>query len=192
MKVSAYMSRGNADEVSDFGPRVRGGVVLYLDFDGVLHPENVRRGPDTGPYVASPPGHALFEHAALLAQCLEPYPKLRIVLSTSWVRVFRSVRKVARRLPPALRRRVVGATFHGEMNPAWFRSVPRGLQVWGDVCRRQPTAWLALDDDADGWPAVCRAQLVHTDPILGISAPAVLEELRARLASMHRPVADSP
>ncbi|MGF6853981.1 HAD domain-containing protein [Paraburkholderia sp. CI3] len=104
------------------------------------------RRPGTGPSVASPPGHALFEHAALPARCLEPHPALRIVLSTSRVRVFRSVRKVARRLPLALRQRVVRATFHGRMDPVWFRSVPWGVQVWGDVCRRQPAAWLALDD----------------------------------------------
>ncbi|WP_434666221.1 HAD domain-containing protein [Paraburkholderia sp. A3BS-1L] len=126
----------------------------------------------------------MFEHAGLLAQCLAPYPALRIVLSTSWVRVFRSVRKVARRLPPELRWRVVGATFHRRMDPGWFRSVPRGVQVWGDVCRRRPDAWLALDDDDAGWPAVCRAHLVHTDPVLGISALAVLAQLQARLAAM--------
>ena len=167
-------------------PRWQGGSVLYLDLDGVLHPEDVWRRPGTGPYVASPPGHVVFEHAALLERCVEPYPEWRIVLSTSWVLVFRSVRKVARRLPPALRRRVVGATFHGRMDPVWFRSMPRGVQVWGDVCRRQPEAWLALDDDDAGWPAVCRDHLVRTDPVLGISAPAVLMELQTRLAAMHR------
>ncbi|MFM0074437.1 HAD domain-containing protein [Paraburkholderia sediminicola] len=170
----------------DVLPRWRGGLVLYLDFDGVLHPEDVWRRPGTGPYVASPPGHVVFEHAALLERCLESYPELRIVLSTSWVLVFRSVRKVARRLPPALRRRVVGATFHGRMDPVWFRSIPRGVQVWGDVCRRQPEAWVALDDDDAGWPSVCRGNLVRTDPVLGISAPAVLMELQTRLAAMHR------
>jgi hypothetical protein len=181
-----------AIEESDMRPHVRGGLVLYLDFDGVLHPEDVWRRPGYGPYVATPPGHVVFEHAALLAHCLDPYPELRIVLSTSWVRVFRSVRKVARRLPPELRRRVVGATFHGRMDPVWFRSVPRGMQVWGDVCRRRPEAWLALDDDDAGWPAVCRAHLVHTDPVLGISAPAVLAELQARLAAMRAPGAGWP
>jgi hypothetical protein len=127
----------------------------------------------------------LFEHAALLARCMAPYPALRIVLSTSWVRVFRGVQKAARRLPPELRARVVGATFHSRMDPRWFRSQPR-VQVWGDVCRRQPEAWLALDDDDAGWPDVCRDHLVRTDPVLGISAPSVLAELRARLATMHR------
>lgn len=170
---------------TDSQPRSRGGTVLYLDFDGVLHPENVWRYPGSGPYVPSAPGHQVFEHAALLERCLVPYPGLRIVLSTNWMRVFRSVRKVARRLPPGLRERVVGATFHRRMDPGWVRSVPRGVQVWGDVCRRRPDAWLALDDDEAAWPAVCRSHLVCTDPVLGLSAPVVLTELHARLAAMH-------
>jgi hypothetical protein len=76
-------------------PARTGGRVLYLDFDGVLHPEDVWRRPGWGPYVASPPGHQLFEHADLLVELLAPYPDLRIVLSTSWVRVLNSVTKVA-------------------------------------------------------------------------------------------------
>ncbi|WP_434666218.1 hypothetical protein P5W99_31475 [Paraburkholderia sp. A3BS-1L] len=39
----------------DLRPRVRGGVALYLDFDGILHPEDVWRRPGYGPYVATPP-----------------------------------------------------------------------------------------------------------------------------------------
>ncbi|WP_429485523.1 HAD domain-containing protein [Paraburkholderia youngii] len=61
-----------------------------------------------------------------------------------------------------------------------------GVQVWGDVCRRRPDAWLALDDDEAGRPAVCRSHLVRTDPVLGLSAPAVLTELQARRAAMPR------
>ncbi|WP_296655261.1 HAD domain-containing protein [Paraburkholderia sp.] len=166
-------------------PRQCGGAVLYLDFDGVLHPEDVWRRRGAGPYVASPPGHAVFEHAALLASCLVPYPDLRIVLSTSWVRVFRSVSKAARCLPASLRDRVVGATFHTRMASAAFEALPRGAQVWGDVCRRRPTAWLALDDDDAGWPTVCLDHLVHADPVQGISAPPVLAALQARLAAMY-------
>jgi hypothetical protein len=179
------VGRGAAIEEADGLPRRRGGTVLYLDFDGVLHPEEVWRYRGSGPYVASPPGHQVFEHAALLERCLEPYPAVRIVLSTNWVLVFGSVRKVARRLPPGLRERVIGATFHRQMDAAWFRSIPRGMQVWGDVCRREPDAWLALDDDDAGWPAGCRDHLVRTDPVLGIGAPAVLVELQARLAAIY-------
>jgi hypothetical protein len=75
-------------------------------------------------------------------------------------------------------------------DPVWFWSVPRGVQVWGDVCRRQPAACLALDDDDGGWPAVCRGQLVHTDPVLWIRASAVLVQLQARLAAMSGPERD--
>ncbi len=49
------------------------GWVLYLDFDGVLHPEDVWRRPKFGPYVATPPGHTLFEDASLLVALLNPY-----------------------------------------------------------------------------------------------------------------------
>lgn len=51
-------------------PVATGGRVLYLDFDGVLHPEDVRRRAGRGPYIASPSGHVLFEHAPLLADVL--------------------------------------------------------------------------------------------------------------------------
>lgn len=70
----------------------------------------------------------MFEHAPLLVALLAPYPDMRIVLSTSWVRVLGSMRKVARRLPPVLRARVVGATVHGDMEPDLFASMPRGTQ----------------------------------------------------------------
>jgi hypothetical protein len=173
-------------------PRRRGGRILYLDFDGVLHPEDVWRRPGWGAFVANPPGHRLFEHATLLAEILAPYPDLRIVLSTSWVRVYNSVSKVARRLPDTLRARVVGATWHREMHTELFQAMPRGVQVWGDVRRRLPEAWMALDDDDVGWPAVCRDHLVQTDPVLGISAPLVLAQLQLRLAAMHRPETDLP
>ncbi|WP_309251994.1 HAD domain-containing protein [Paraburkholderia unamae] len=187
MQGAARALPGIPDRDGSWLPQHRGGVVLYLDFDGVLHPENVWRRLRTGPYVVSPAGHELFEHAELLVRCLEPYPALRIVLSTSWVRVFRSVQKVARRLPPDLRSRVIGATFHGRMDSVRFGALPRGVQVWGDVCRRKPVAWLALDDDDAGWPAVCRRNLVRTDHVHGISAPSVLAELQARLGAMHGP-----
>ncbi|WP_241495810.1 HAD domain-containing protein [Paraburkholderia monticola] len=160
--------------------------MLFLDFDGVVLPEDVWRCPGSGPYVASPPGHEVFEHTALLERWLELYPELRIVLSTHWVRVLGSVQKAARRLSPQLRGRVVGATFHSGMDPRWFASLPRGVQVWRDVCRGAPQAWLALDDDDSGWRAVWRDRLLRTDPVLGISAPPVLAELQARFAAMHR------
>jgi hypothetical protein len=166
-------------------PVAIGGHVLFLDFDGVLHPEDVRRRAGKGPYIATPSGHVLFEHAPLLAAVLRPYPDIRIVLSTSWVRWYRSVHRVARKLPPELKARVVGATYHQHMEEESFRQAPRGMQIWADVLRRKPAAWLALDDDYLHWPTWCREQLVRTDEVLGISAPQVLDELKAKLLLLH-------
>jgi hypothetical protein len=59
------------------------------------------------------------------------------------------------------------------------------VQIWSDVLRRRPTDWLAIDDDYLDWPSRCRDKLVLTDEALGISAPAVLEELSEKLAAMR-------
>ncbi|MDD1790151.1 hypothetical protein LU306_28985 [Burkholderia gladioli] len=107
------------------------------------------------------------------------------MLSTSWGRVYKSVARVARKLTPDLRARVIGAMYHGAMDPESFRQAPRGMQIWADVMRRQPTDWLAVDDDYLHWPAWCRDKLVRTHEVLGISTPVVLAELRAKLARMH-------
>ncbi|MPW18931.1 hypothetical protein GCT13_19015 [Paraburkholderia sp. CNPSo 3157] len=167
-------------------PRRMGGHVLYLDFDGVAHPESVYLLHKHGPTLLNAPGHVLFEHCALLEEVLAPYSEVRIVLSTSWVRRYRgSVRRLSRRLPPALRARVVGATYHSKMDQHEFAAAPRGMQVWGDVLRRKPQKWLALDDDWLHWPAWCRENLIRTDPVLGISEPSVLAELKEKLLAMH-------
>jgi hypothetical protein len=166
-------------------PVATGGLLLYLDFDGVLHPENVLMRPGKGPYIESPEGHALFEHCELLEKVLLPYPDVKIVLSTSWVRVYGSVARVARKLTPELRAKVVGATYHYSMDSESFRQAPRGMQIWSDVLRRKPIDWIAADDDYLHWPSWARDKLVRTHEILGISAPTVLAELRAKLAQMH-------
>lgn len=170
-------------------PRRTGGHLLFLDFDGVLHPESVYLLHKRGPILLNEPGHRLFEHCILLEQVLEPYPDVRIVLSTSWVRRYRgSVRRVSRRLTPGLQARVVGATYHSAMDREEFAAAPRGMQVWSDVLRRKPVAWLALDDDWLHWPAWCRDCLVRTDPILGISEPSVLDELKTKLERVHKAI----
>ena len=72
--------------------------LLYLDFDGVLHHDEVYFHPRRGVYLNAPPEHRLFQHVGLLESALAPYPTLQIVLSTSWVRVF-SFSGALKRLP---------------------------------------------------------------------------------------------
>ena len=165
--------------------RGRGEFVLYLDYDGVLHHENVLRHPRRGIYLGAPPEFRLFQHAVLLEALLAPHPTVRIVLSTSWVRVLGYSRTV-KRLTPGLRERVIGATFHSRMNEHLFTLLPRGVQVLDDVQRRRPAGWVALDDDEVGWPEEHRHRLVLTDERLGLSGPGVAQRLEELLVQMRQ------
>ena len=160
--------------------RGRGELVLYLDYDGVLHHEDVRWHPRRGVYLNAPAGFTLFQHAPLLEALLEPYPDVRIVLSTSWVRALGYIRAV-KRLPPGLQARVIGATYHSKMHERAFAMLPRGVQVLDDVERRAPKDWLALDDDGSGWPNEHEQRLVLTDERLGLSVPGLPHTLSTKL-----------
>ena len=161
----------------------RGQIVLYLDFDGVLHHEDVWWHARRGVYIKTP-GYRLFEHVPLLEEALSAFPEVRIVLSTSWVRYQRFSGSV-KRLGPSLRERVIGATFHSRMSRQGFESLPRGIQVLNDVARRRPSQWVALDDDVENWVPEYRDFLIACDKVLGISAPGVLDALEQRLWFFH-------
>lgn len=67
------------------------------------------------------------------------------------------------------------------MNERVFVDLSRGQQVLGDVMRRQPKRWLALDDDPDGWPLECLPNFLQTDEREGISAPQIHAQLINKL-----------
>lgn len=156
-------------------------MILYLDFDGVLHHEDVRYAYKKGIYMAMH-GRTLFEWEPILVDLLAPHPDVRIVLSTSWVHA-KSFHYACNRLVQALRDRVIGATFHkGLMDRVAFAAMPRGLQIWGDVLRRRPDDWFALDDDHVGWPSWCRDKLIWTDENIGLSKASTQQAIRALLS----------
>lgn len=158
--------------------------VLYLDFDGVLHPDEVYR--IRGKLVLRCDGMNLFEWAPLLIEQLEPYPGIRIVLSTSWVRVL-GFNEARGWLPEALQRRVIGATWHREMDQNWWQMLSRHQQVSLHARRHKVARWLAIDDDIEDWPKAHRAPLVATDGMLGIAAPDTHRLLAGKLREMCAP-----
>jgi len=154
--------------------------ILYLDFDGVLHPADVRVLPaDRHPRVyvrGQPTDRPLFEHLPLLEQLLKPYPKLRIILATSWVREF-GYEVALEQLTPSLRERVIGATLYPA--PARYYCI----QI--DVEERGVRRWLALDDDLNCWPETEMSRVVApTDRLLGLAQPGVAEQLAKALAEL--------
>jgi len=155
---------------------------IYLDFDGVLHHDAVYIHPTKGIYMREP-GFTLFEWVPILDNLLEAHPDVGIILSTSWVRV-KSFSYARSMLSPALQRRVVGATFHkAHMSNELFAQLSRANQILGDVARRElkEQDWIAIDDDAIGWPFMYARNLIRTELALGISELAVQSEIRTWL-----------
>lgn len=157
--------------------------LLFLDFDGVLHPDAVYRRLD-GRIELRAHG-ALFMWAPLLGAVVEESNDLQIVLSSSWVRQL-GFRKARAALPAVIADKVVGATWHSAMatsleDIAWDRQT-RYEQI-SAYLRGLPAAhsWLALDDDAVGWPDCKRRHLLQTKPDIGLADPLILERLGAFL-----------
>jgi hypothetical protein len=157
--------------------------VIYLDFDGVLHDGEVYWHVKRGIYMKTP-GRRLFEWMAILEELLAPYPDVKIVLSTSWVRA-RNFNFARSKLSPALQARVIGATFHKrEMRKDLFDLLSRGAQIVQDVGRRQPQKWFSIDDDVLDWPRGYLRHLVATDSSAGLSDPRVQAAIRRQLEAM--------
>lgn len=156
---------------------------LFLDFDGVLHPDEVYQV-GGGRIVLRMDGFSLFEWAEVLSELIAPHPALQIILSTTWVRQLGF--EVARAyLPESLQRRVVGATWHETVPRGWDK-LTRYQQIQRNVATHRHERWLAIDDDCRGWSDEHRSNIVVTDSLLGLGAASAQDELRDKLALLCR------
>ncbi|MDD4977312.1 MAG: HAD domain-containing protein [Gallionella sp.] len=136
-------------------------MILFLDFDGVLHHENVtvkRCPPAARRYLKAHEsrfltrdgklvkGKNMFEHADRLAAALEPFPDVRIVISSTWREHFRP-EKLLQFLPATLADRVIGHTplcdKFGGVGSRLFEIL---AYLEGNGLAGEP--WIALDDQA--------------------------------------------
>jgi len=171
-------------------PARRAEVLLYVDFDGVLHHEAVLWHHRRGIYMSQKEaaGRVLFEWVGFLESIALEFPHVGLVLSSTWC-VRPGFGKALKFLPRTLAARFIGGTFHRRHHGAdeWtlqaFRTTPRWKQILGDVERRQPRAWLALDDDVEDWPDHLRENLIACDGSTGLSSFSVREELEKKLRS---------
>jgi hypothetical protein len=159
-------------------------MILFLDFDGVLHPNEVymqgRQGQQR--IVLRCDGHNLFEHAEWLAGELSTpaYDHVRIVLSTSWVWAlgFARARKY---LPASLQAKIKSATWHSYRNKYEWNAMTRFQQISQYVRRHNLRHWVAVDDNDIGWPELHRDNLVHTNEWGGLGDDAAKNELLRKL-----------
>jgi len=144
-------------------------AVLFLDFDGVLHPdgeaaldENFRLLPNAN----------LFCWLKILNEILEPHPDVQIVVSSDWRRLFDD-ENLVRLLGP------LGGRFAGVVETL---ESPRSQEILGEAARRSIERWVALDDHASVHEAAkedCR--FIACDPRLGVSNPETQKALSKRL-----------
>lgn len=167
-------------------------MILFLDFDGVLHPDAVyleRRRP-----VLRAEGE-LFMWAPLLAEVLAEFQDVQIVLSTSWAREF-GYSRARKFLPTALRQRTIGATWHSAMKwhtesmysrytLTWWDNVSRYEQIKRWVERAACEEWLAIDDKPSGWADADSEKLILTDSARGLSDQDVIMQLVERMQNLN-------
>jgi len=146
-------------------------MILFLDFDGVLHPEE-----------ALPTDR--FSCRPVLWQILRACPDVDVVFSTSW-REFRSqkemIQLMTRNGGGDLRHRFVGQTPVIPLARYGGYPHPREEEClrWLSENRRTHTVWLALDDVAWLFSPNCR-NLYRVSHVTGLTAadvPAILERL---------------
>ena len=129
--------------------------ILFLDFDGVLHP-------------GSGLGQTRFSRATVLEAALAGH-ELRIVVSSSW-RFHLAMDEILRALPTGLARRVAGATGEAHIG-RWARF--QEITAW--LALHDPLAdWRALDDAVFEFPEPC-PQLIACHPQEGFGAGQALE-----------------
>jgi len=145
-------------------------LILFLDFDGVLHPDPCRERT------------RLFENAPRLAAVLDRFAEVDVVLSTAW-RAMHSVDELASSLPASLAARVMGVTPHFCDFDAPRPLVPYTRHAeclqWIRMHGASDRDWIALDDRA-GWFAPYCEQLLTCDAQRGFDR-TVAARLRSTL-----------
>lgn len=161
--------------------------LLYLGISGVLHPsasryQHVRSG---SPWSQ---GHHPYESVPWLAQTLEPWPDLRIILTSTqpWKH---GLATVLGHLGP-LAARVGGFTFEDlTTQPVHQVQTRSGAGQWSSfssedywrmnksdivmahVAWRRPSAWMAVDDENILWPQTLASHVCIVDGCKGLKNP---------------------
>lgn len=140
---------------------------LFLDFDGVLHPQGCVALDEDFRLLQNP---ELFCWRGILADVLRPSPATRIIVSSDWRRLFDD-ENLIRLLGPALGHRFAGVVETFSSN--------RADEVLTEAARRGLSNWIAVDDH----PSVAEARrngdkrFVVCNPDTGLSNPSVIAEL---------------
>jgi len=128
--------------------------LLFLDFDGVLHPSHFA-------------GESPFTRANLLEETLALFSP-KIVVSSSW-RFTHNLEKLQKTVPTFISSLIVGATGAAVIGKhPRFTEIQNYLQSYGSA------DWKALDDSYWEFPNPC-SRLIRCNPNTGIADRQILE-----------------
>ena len=132
-------------------------MVLFLDFDGVLHEYGAQEG-------------NLLRHASLFAEILREHKNVAVVIDSEWRRT-ESISQLAGYFPIDVADRFIGVTGKG---PSGLRQRERECWAWLVSHGRVNEHWIAIEDNLDnfgpdlpGFGAV-----LFVDPAVGLDATA--------------------
>jgi len=154
-------------------------MILFLDFDGVVHP---RPAPGSGET-------DLFRCLHLLEGVLRQLPYVEVVISSAW-RESQTLNEIREYFAEDLRDRIIGMTPRPgediELAPSELVDFPRQTQCVAWLARHRPagTPWLAIDDTAEEFEPRC-AQVLLIDGWVGLTPESAANLLRRLKDGQH-------
>lgn len=143
-------------------------MLLYLDYDGVLHPDGTPAIDEYGRLLNNP---VLFCWLPVLVEILRPHPHVQIIVSSDWRRLFDDSALI-RLLGP------MGARFAGVVENI---ASNRAIEIAQDAGCRGKKDWLALDDHTSVKAAAqSDRRYIWCPPDAGVTDPHVQVALRSR------------
>ena len=142
---------------------------LFLDFDGVLHPDRYSLSNYDPDRVFR--NNEIFSQAPILAALLTEYP-CQVIISSSW-RFTHSLDEMKEKLPKGIAKNVAGVTGDAYVGPH-----PRYNEIKEYLMSHNKSffSWRALDDAKLEFPNGC-TDLILCDPNTGIATKQI-EELK--------------
>lgn len=148
-------------------------IFLYLDFDGVLHPNGEPAIDESGRLCHNP---NLFCWLDDLQQVLDDFEEVRVIVSSDWRRLFDD-----ETLIQLLGN--VGSRFFGVVE---CTNTERYAEILQDSSRRNVMHWLAIDDHKSIRAAApSDERLIFCWPDKGISELAKQEELNRKIRALQ-------
>jgi len=128
--------------------------LLFLDFDGVLHPSHLT-------------SESPFSRVYLLEEALTGQD-LGIVISSSW-RFTHNLEKIKKILPKSIGNLIIGAT-----GAPHIGKHPRFNEINDFLSQHEHSVWRALDDSYWEFPTPC-PELIKCNPNTGIAEKQIKE-----------------